>query len=101
MPLLGTKPPIALRSVDLPAPFVPMSPITSFGSAWNATQSTATMPPKCTDSSLVRSTLPSSLSRNVDAAATLLSDDGGAVTVLATAGGMRFSSQPRMLLRAQ
>ena len=31
MPRLGTKPPIALSSVDLPAPFVPMSPMTSPG----------------------------------------------------------------------
>src|SRR5437764_1367388 len=39
---------MAFNSVDLPAPFVPMSPMTSPASAWKSTVSTATIPPKRT-----------------------------------------------------
>ena len=59
------------------------------------------MPPKFTVSAAVRNTLPSSLSRRVLAAATLLSDAGGAVTVFDTTGGSRFASHVRIELRAQ
>ena len=60
VPRLGTYPPIALSSVDLPAPFVPMRPITSPGQRAEVdTSSTATMPPNSTVRPCVASTLPS------------------------------------------
>ena len=49
-PWLGTNPPTAFMSVDLPAPLVPMSPTISPLLTVNHTSSTATFPPKATDS---------------------------------------------------
>ena len=99
-PSAGTKPPIAFNKVDLPAPFVPMRPMTSPGSAWKSTLSTAMMPPKRTDNAWVAITLPSVLQTSDPGVATRASDGGGAVEVLTTCSGRRFSSQLRSIPRS-
>ena len=48
VPVLGTKPPMAFISVDLPAPLVPISPTISPAATSMETPSTALTPPKRT-----------------------------------------------------
>ena len=54
----GTKPLIAFMSVDLPAPFAPISPTTAPSSSSMLTSSTAAMPPKRTESCSTRTWTP-------------------------------------------
>ena len=79
-PWLGTKPPMALSSVDLPAPLVPMSPMTSPGVGAEVDVVDRDEPAEARRvRPAVRSTLPSALVDDRRGSATRVSETGGAV----------------------
>ena len=72
--------------------------MTSPGSAWNSTASTATSPPKSTLSAVVAMMLPSGFVA-IAAPERRVSETGGAVMVFAGRSGSRRSSQRRIVPR--